>query len=97
MGPGFESLKVHQKGIIRTFYSSQVIGSDLLFYFWNYNKGAGLADISQALLLYIDIDTLNDLVNYTIKCNRVNKKKEFIQICGKIELQNQNLLQRRSV
>ena len=30
-----ESLKVHQKGIIRTFYSSRVIGSDLLFYFQN--------------------------------------------------------------
>lgn len=28
------------------------------------------------------------MVNYTIKCNRVNKKKEFIQIRGKIKLQN---------
>ena len=43
MGPGFESLKVHQKGIIRTFYSSRVIGSDLLFYFRIYNKVKGLA------------------------------------------------------
>ena len=27
-------------------------------------------------------------VNYTIKCNRSGRKKEFIQICGKIELRN---------
>ena len=34
---------MHQKGIIRTFYSSRVIGSDLLFYFRIYNKVKGLA------------------------------------------------------
>ena len=28
-------------------------------------------------------------VNYTIKCNSREKKKEFIQICGKIELRKQ--------
>ena len=28
-------------------------------------------------------------MNYTIKCNS-KEKKEFIQICGKIELRNQN-------
>ena len=27
-------------------------------------------------------------VNYTIKCNTLGEKKEFIQICGKIELRN---------
>ena len=27
-------------------------------------------------------------MNYTIKCNTLGEKKEFIQICGKIELRN---------
>ena len=39
---------------------------------------------------------LAERVNYTIKCNSREKKKEFIQICGKIELQN-HLHKRRSV
>ena len=64
MGPGFESLKVHQKGIIRTFYSSRVIGSDLLFYFRIYNKVTGLAEFSQALPLDIYFDAL-----FVIKIN----------------------------
>lgn len=46
----FDSCYPHQKGIIRTFYSSRVIGSDLLFYFRIYNKVKGLAGYPQALL-----------------------------------------------
>ena len=42
-GSGAKILRAHQKGIIRTFYSSRVIGSDLLFYFRIYNKVKGLA------------------------------------------------------
>lgn len=38
-----DELVARQKGIIRTFYSSRVIGSDLLFYFRIYNKAKGLA------------------------------------------------------
>lgn len=55
---GTNLLRAHQKGIIRTFYSSRVIGSDLLFYFRIYNKVTGLAEFSQALPLDIYFDAL---------------------------------------
>ena len=48
-GQEFESLTVHQRGIIRIISSLQVIGSDLLFYFQNQNKVKIACAIPQAL------------------------------------------------
>ena len=44
-----------QNGMIRTFYSSRVIGSDLLFYFRIYNKVTGLAETSASPFAFLEL------------------------------------------